>query len=62
MYFTATKSSFYMLLLKHKKCSARMEKRIGFVIDIQVPVRLKKVFINSSMQHLQNILPLAFLY
>ena len=50
------------MLLKHKKCLARMEKRIVFVIVIQVPVCLKKVFINSSMQHLQNIIYFIFLY
>ena len=39
-----------------------MEKRMVFVMVIQVPVCWKKVFINSSMQHLQKIISFNFLY
>ena len=49
-----------MLLLKHNNWLVRMEKLIVFVIDIQVPVCLKKS-INSPMQHMQNIISFNFL-
>ena len=50
------------VVVKAQKVFASHGKRIGLVIDIQVPVCLNKVFINSSMQHLQNIISFNFLY
>ena len=35
-------SSEILLLLKHNNCLAGMEKTVVFVIDIQIPVCLKK--------------------
>ena len=55
MHLTVTKSSSYViLLLKHNTCLARMEKRIAFVIDIQVPVCLKKRFYQLVHAAAQN--------
>ena len=40
-------SSEILMLLKHNNCLAGMEKQTLFVIDIQIPVCLKKRFFNS---------------
>ena len=50
------------VVVKAQKMFGLHGKTHGFVMVTQVPVCWKKVFINLSMQHLQNIVSFNFLY
>ena len=49
-----------MLLLKYKNCLARMKNELFFNSYPGSCLFEKKVFINSSMYHLQNIISFNF--